>query len=205
VKKQQKSIYDIKPQTRAGGRRRATPRQFTVRPIFQRACPITCSGSCRKPRRHFTGTPIFQENSSYKRIEGDVQTLKTTGDLFQKELHQYTITHAIEDRNVLRFHADYFKPKTEDIKPDKSVSKQAVINAILDKHDAATGERRFNALLATASINDAIDYYNLFESLQMGRRMSNPNFKPLKIAAVFSPPADVSPDVRQLQEGLPQE
>src|SRR5690606_26471233 len=48
-------------------------------------------------------------------------------------------------------------------------------------------------------------YYNLFQSTQMGRKMANPEFKPLKIAAVFSPPADVSPDVRQLQEDLPQE
>ncbi len=153
----------------------------------------------------FTGTPIFQENASYKRIEGDVQTLKTTEDLFQKELHQYTITHAIEDRNVLRFHVDYYKPKSDELKPDKTISKQAVINAILDKHDAATGGRRFNALLATASINDAIDYYNLFESIQTGRQMADPDFKPLKVAAVFSPPADVSPDVRQIQEDLPQE
>ena len=38
----------------------------------------------------FTGTPIFEENASYKRIEGDVQTLKTTEDLFQKQLHAYT-------------------------------------------------------------------------------------------------------------------
>jgi type I restriction enzyme, R subunit len=35
----------------------------------------------------FTGTPIFEENATYKRIEGGVQTLKTTKDLFQKELH----------------------------------------------------------------------------------------------------------------------
>src|SRR6185503_15265489 len=52
----------------------------------------------------FTGTPIFEQNATYKRIEGDVQTLKTTADLFQKQLHAYTITHAIEDDNVLRFH-----------------------------------------------------------------------------------------------------
>ena len=57
----------------------------------------------------FTGTPIFEANASTKRIDGDVQTLKTTEDLFQQSLHEYTITHAIEDRNVLRFHVDYYK------------------------------------------------------------------------------------------------
>src|SRR3546814_6897315 len=44
----------------------------------------------------FTGTPIFEDNASYKRIEGEEQTLKTTEDLFQQSLHEYTITHAIE-------------------------------------------------------------------------------------------------------------
>ena len=48
----------------------------------------------------FTGTPIFEQNASYKRIEGEEQTLKTTEDLFQKSLHEYTITHAIEDGNT---------------------------------------------------------------------------------------------------------
>lgn len=153
----------------------------------------------------FTGTPIFEENATYRRIEGDVQTLKTTEDLFQKELHAYTITHAIEDRNVLRFHVDYFKPEGAEIKPGETLAKIAVVDAILAKHDAATGGRRFNALLATASINDAIEYYGIFDALQNGRKLSNPDFVPLNITAVFSPPADVSPDVRQIQEDLPQE
>ena len=153
----------------------------------------------------FTGTPIFEENASYKRIEGDVQTLKTTQDLFQQELHAYTITHAIEDRNVLRFQVDYYKPEGAEIKPGETLAKRAVVDAILAKHDAATGGRRFNALLATASINDAIEYYALFDALQNGRKLTDPDFVPLNIAAVFSPPADVSPDVRQIQEDLPQE
>jgi type I restriction enzyme, R subunit len=153
----------------------------------------------------FTGTPIFEQNASFKRIEGDVQTLKTTQDLFQKELHAYTITHAIEDRNVLRFHVDYFKPDDAEIKPGETLAKRAVVEAVLAKHDAATGGRRFNALLATASINDAIEYYAIFDALQNGRKLREPGFVPLNITAVFSPPADVSADVRQIQEDLPQE
>src|SRR5688572_11154782 len=111
----------------------------------------------------FTGTPIFEENASHKRITGEVQTLRTTTDLFQQELHKYTITHAIEDRNVLRFHVDYYKPDGKNVpKPGETLAKMAVVEAILAKHDAATGGRKFNALLATASINDAIEYYALF-------------------------------------------
>ncbi len=154
----------------------------------------------------FTGTPIFEQNASYKRIEGDEQTLKTTEDLFQQPLHEYTITHAIEDKNVLRFHVDYFKPDGKNPpKPGETLAKRAVVEAILTRHNTATGGRRFNALLATASINDAIEYYKLFEQAQAEKQQADLHYEPLNIAAVFSPPADVSADVRQLQEDLPTE
>src|SRR3546814_13732653 len=82
---------------------------------------------------------------------------------------------------------------------------RAVVEARLARHDTATGGRRFNALLATASINDAIEYYRLFAAAQAEKRQADPDYVPLNIAAVFSPPADVSADVKQLQEDLPQE
>jgi type I restriction enzyme, R subunit len=154
----------------------------------------------------FTGTPIFEDNATVKQIEDDLATLRTTNDLFQKQLHAYTITHAIEDRNVLRFHVDYYKPKDAPApKTGQTLTKSAVAQAILEKHDAATGGRRFNALLATASINDAIAYYGAFQKLQTERQAADPEFVPLKIAAVFSPPAEGNKDVQQIQEDLPQE
>ncbi|KMY69029.1 DEAD/DEAH box helicase [Desulfocarbo indianensis] len=154
----------------------------------------------------FTGTPIFTENATARQIDGNVQTLRTTQDLFQSELHAYTITHAIEDKNVLRFHVDYFKSDGENPpRPGETLAKLAVIDAILAKHDAATGERRFNALFATASINDAIEYHKLFKQVQAERQAGDPDFVPLKVAAVFSPPAEGNKDVQQLQEDLPQE
>ncbi|HWD41233.1 MAG TPA: DEAD/DEAH box helicase family protein, partial [Fimbriimonas sp.] len=154
----------------------------------------------------FTGTPIFEQNATVRQITGDEQNLRTTNDLFERPLHEYTITHAIEDGNVLRFHIDYFTPSKKNApKPGERLAKTAVVSAILDKHDAATGGRRFNALMATASINDAIEYFGLFEAAQAERRQADPEFVPLNIAVVFSPPADVSPDVRQIQEDLPQE
>jgi len=154
----------------------------------------------------FTGTPIFEENANYQQVVDEVATNLTTKDLFQKELHAYTITHAIDDGNVLRFHVDYYKPEDENILKDApSLGKKAIIDAILDKHDAATGGRKFNALLATASINDAIEYHKLFATIQAGRQKAEPAFQPLNIACVFSPPSDGDPDVRQIQEDLPQE
>jgi type I restriction enzyme, R subunit len=154
----------------------------------------------------FTGTPIFEDNATYQQIEGELASYKTTEDLFFKQLHAYTITHAIEDGNVLRFHVDYFKAEGEDApKPGETLTKKAIVDAILDKHDAATGQRRFNALFATASINDAIEYVELFKTVQQQRQAADPEFIPLKVAAVFSPPAEGNADVKQLQEDLPQE
>ncbi|MEM8873603.1 MAG: type I restriction endonuclease subunit R [Planctomycetota bacterium] len=153
----------------------------------------------------FTGTPIFPKNSTVKRIDGEEKKLRTTADLFGQCLHEYTITNAIEDRNVLRFHVDYFGRSDGARRKSGEANRQAVVDEILDKHDRATGDRRFNALFATGSINEAIAYYDLFNALQAGRRLQDEQFKPLKIACVFSPPGSVSQDVRQLQEDLPQE
>ena len=153
----------------------------------------------------FTGTPIFDENASYQQIEGQQASFKTTQNIFQQQLHAYTITHAIEDRNVLRFHVDYYKPEGKNKpKPGEALTKKAIVEAILVKHDAATNGRKFNAILATASINDAIEYHALFKAMQ-AELAKEPDFKPLNIACVFSPPAEGNKDVQQIQEDLPQE
>ncbi len=165
----------------------------------------------------FTGTPIFEANATQQKIEDATASMRTTEDLFQKELHAYTITHAIEDGNVLRFHVDYFKPEGKNPpQPGEAIAKRAVIEAILAKHDAATAGRRFNALLATASISDAIEYFELFAEIQKGKTETDPDFQPLNIACVFSPPVPEgtkdknakdknAKDIKQLQDDLPQE
>ncbi len=164
----------------------------------------------------FTGTPIFPDNATYKIREGEYETYKTTKNIFDKSLHEYTITHAIEDKNVLRFHIDYFKG-SQNAKPGETVAQQAVVEAIIDKHNAATNERKFNAVLATASINNAIEYYRLFKEVQKKRQKDNTDYIPLNIACVFSPPSQLiaqqgdqqsqknAADIKQLQEDLAQE
>ena len=158
----------------------------------------------------FTGTPIFEDNATYKRVDGTEATFKTTMDIFEKQLHAYTITNAIDDRNVLRFHVDSYIPegtadKKINVKPDDSITQQAVVDAILEKHDTATNSRRFNAILATTSINSAIEYYKLFKNAQNEMLKKDEEFSALNIVCVFSPPADGNQDTRQLQEDLPQE
>lgn len=156
----------------------------------------------------FTGTPIFEENATYKQVDGTVGYYTTTKNIFEKELHAYTITHAIDDRNVLRFHIDYFKPddNKKNAKVSSIVSKKAIIDTIISKHDAVTNGRRYNSVFATGSINEAIEYYGLFKSIQADRINSGDvNFKTLNVACVFSPPAEGNKDVQQIQEDLPQE
>lgn len=155
----------------------------------------------------FTGTPIFEENAVVQQIEGTHASHRTTEDVFEQLLHAYTITHAIEDRNVLRFHVDYYSlvdPDSGKMSGDL-LSKQTIVDAILDKHHAATAGRRFNALFATASINDAIRYFSLFKTTQAERQLTDPDYRPLQIACVFSPPAEGNADIQQIQEDLPQE
>lgn len=164
----------------------------------------------------FTGTPIFPENSNYRQITGQEASYKTTEDIFQKELHSYTITNAIEDKNVLRFNVEYYKPEGESApRAGQEVKQEAVVKAILDRHDRATSHRRFNAVFATASINHAIEFHRLFKEMQAAKAAEDETFKPLNIACVFSPPAQALSkdgnntknveDIKQLQEDLPQE
>ena len=149
----------------------------------------------------FTGTPIFEENSKILKVEGQSATMQTTKDLFQKLLHKYTITHAIEDETVLRFHVDYYEEKNI----NDNRYKRKVVEEILENHNSVTGNRYFNALFATSSINDAIVYYQIFNEVQADCQKEDTDFKPLKIAAIFSPPAEGNKDVKQFQENLDQE
>ena len=156
----------------------------------------------------FTGTPIFEDNAAYKQSEGKTGFYKTTEDIFQKQLHAYTITHAIEDQNVLRFHIDYFGETTMGDNGNserRTSSPESVVAEIIKKHNSATNKRRFNALLATASINKAIEYYRLFKQAQAEQQAEDEDYAPLNIACVFSPPAEGNKDVQQIQEDLPQE
>jgi type I restriction enzyme R subunit len=164
----------------------------------------------------FTGTPIFEENASYKQIDGTLGTYVTTKDIFQNELPTYTITNAIEDRNVLPFHIDYFEAEKA-VEVGTPAHRKAVANAILTKHDAATHHRRFNAVFATGSINEAIAYYDLFKQQQKEKAEKEEGFEPLNIVCVFSPPATAVAkdndkthstnvaDIKQMQEDLQQE
>jgi len=156
----------------------------------------------------FTGTPIFPENASQfnKKVKGQEATVQITKDVFENEFPKYTITNAINDNNVLRFNVDYYTADgKENLKAGETLSKEGIVKKILEKHNIATAGRKFNALLATASINDAIKYYELFQEYQSLKQKEDDNYRPLNITCVFTPPPENNKDIKQLQEDLEQE
>ncbi len=123
----------------------------------------------------FTGTPIFADNNV-----GGV----TTKDVFDKRLHQYIITHAIDDNNVLGFAVEYvgkYKqrfPETrytdnfdevlvegidtkEVLESDDRLSK--ITDYILADWKRKTKNGKFNAIFATTGIEVLKKYYTLFK------------------------------------------
>jgi len=155
----------------------------------------------------FTGTPIFPDNSGSSGVPG----LRTTEQAFGERLHTYTIVDAINDRNVLPFRIDYINTiKRVEGVVDKQVSAidtenallsqerlAQVVNYILDHFDQKTkrasayrlGDERvsgFNSILATASIEAAKRYHYLFDNIQRERQVSDPAYRPLKVAMIYS-------------------
>ena len=152
----------------------------------------------------FTGTPIFTENATRTKIEGREASALTTEDIFQKPLHTYAITHAIEDKSVLPFDVSFYRLQRDGSFDTGNVPKEIIVEKILEVHDKVSDNRRFNALFATASINDAIEYCKIFDRIQLEREKDS-TYKPLRIACLFSPPAEGNRDIMQIQEELDQE
>ena len=91
-------------------------------------------------------------------------------------------------------------------KPGEPLAKQAVVEAILDKHDAATGERRSSMPCSPPPPSTTpSNTTSCSRRFRPSKQAADPDFEPLNIACVFSPPAEGDPDVQQIQEDLPQE
>jgi len=138
----------------------------------------------------FTGTPIFKENAS-----SNDKGRRTTKMLFEKRLHEYVITDAIRDENVLKFSVEYMKTfkqkdgETADINVE-AIDEAEVMNAsdrlekitqyIAAHHDRKTHGRKFNAIFCVSGIPSVIQYYEKFANLKAAGGHD------LKIATIFS-------------------
>ncbi|QKJ24524.1 type I restriction endonuclease subunit R [Poseidonibacter lekithochrous] len=134
----------------------------------------------------FTGTPIFEDNSSKNHLGR-----RTTKDLFGERLHTYVIKDAINDENVLKFSVEYVadlknKIDIESNKIDEKALMEAprrlekISDYILGVHLKKTHQRRFTAILCTSSVDCAIAYYDLFKKKKEEQKHN------LNIATIFS-------------------
>ena len=122
----------------------------------------------------FTGTPIFKENSVRNQLGR-----KTTRDLFGDRLHNYLITNAIKDGNVLKFSIEYwgkFKLKdgtilnemveginTKEVFEDEGyITKN--IDWIIENHNRKTHNKAFSAMMCVGSVDALIKYYEIFKA-----------------------------------------
>jgi len=155
----------------------------------------------------FTGTPIFAENAS----KNDLGK-RTTKDLFGNCLHKYVITDAIRDQNVLRFGIEYvgkYKNRSnafidievEDIDKQEVLDSEKRINKIVDYiiayHDQKTFNKDYSALLAVSSIDNVIQYYDLFQQKKAAGEHD------LRIATIFT--YGTNEDSAEAQDFLPSE
>ena len=148
----------------------------------------------------FTGTPIFPQNALGS---------ETTASVFGRELHSYVITDAIRDEKVLKFKVDYndvrpqfkaLETETDENKLSASENQQAflhplriqeitqyILNNFRQKtHRTFPGARGFNAMLAVSSVDAAKTYYATFKELQKEAANKTANYKPLRVATIFS-------------------
>lgn len=137
----------------------------------------------------FTGTPIFDKNAG-----SNEYGKRTTAMLFGKKLHQYVITDAIRDENVLKFSVEYISTfrKKEDIVDIEveAIDEQEVMNAperlnnivdyIIHNHDRKTHNRKFSAIFAVSSVDNLIEYYKLFH------QKKESGMHDLRVATIFS-------------------
>ncbi|MDE5651823.1 MAG: HsdR family type I site-specific deoxyribonuclease, partial [Ureaplasma sp.] len=143
----------------------------------------------------FTGTPIFNENST--KVSGSSLVNKdfnkkhnvinrTTESLFGEQLHKYNILDAIKDGSVLKFNLHEHESLINNCKnTDNSIRIEFIVNDIIKRFNHLTLRHKnsqihkFNSILAVSSIDDAIKYYNFFKKY-------NVDESSLKIASIFS-------------------
>lgn len=106
----------------------------------------------------FTGTPIFHTPEDEKKRRSNMPIVETTEHVFGAMLHQYIITDAIRDENVLPFNVQTYDTMNANVQDNKEVSAidreraimaperiSAIVTHILDNYAAHTSRAsKFN-------------------------------------------------------------
>lgn len=158
----------------------------------------------------FTGTPIFKENALSK-----AGVKKLTKDLFGDRLHEYVITDAISDGNVLPFSIEYtgrYKYKDNsrnllDIEVEAIDTKELleseeriekISNYIIDIHHQKSKSKGFTGMFCISNTKTLIRYFDTFRRLQAEGKHD------LRIATIFSYTANEDPK-EDLSGEIPEE
>lgn len=143
----------------------------------------------------FTGTPIFEKNAGTNEFGK-----RTTKMLFDKKLHQYVITDAIRDENVLKFSVEYirtFKKKDEifDINVE-AIDKAEVMNApqrlnnivdyIINNHSRKTHNREFTSIFAVSQVEHETGFTPVVEYYKLFQQKKEQGLHNLNVATIFS-------------------
>lgn len=138
----------------------------------------------------FTGTPIFKDNAS-----SNEHGKRTTADLFGERLHEYVITNAIADDNVLPFSIEYWgKLKRKDgslideqvaaINKKEFFENEERISNIVDwviaHHGRKTHNKQFSAMMCVSSVDALKTYYDIFKAKKEAGEHD------LRIATIFT-------------------
>lgn len=156
----------------------------------------------------FTGTPIFEKNAISKSRQN-----QTTASLFGEKLHEYVITDAIKDENVLRFSVEYVGKYREkegskneiDIEVEaidvqelmeSKVRIEKISDYIIANHNYKTQNRKFTAMFCVSGVDVLTKYYDYFLKLKQEEKHD------LKIATIFSYGAndDMITDIEDFDE-----
>lgn len=158
----------------------------------------------------FTGTPIFKENALSK-----AGVKKLTKDLFGDRLHEYVITDAISDGNVLPFSIEYtgrYKYKDNsrnllDIEVEAIDTKELleseeriekISNYIIGIHHQKSKSKGFTGMFCISNTKTLIRYFDTFRRLQAEGKHD------LRIATIFSYTANEDPK-EDLSGEIPEE
>ena len=139
----------------------------------------------------FTGTPIFEENAHRQADRGRRQATQdhegplpeATARIHDHPRHRGPQRPAVP-RRLLQ--AGGQTPP----KPGETLAKRAVVEAILAKHDAATGGRRVQRPARHRVDQRRHRVLRPLQDDQTETQAADPDFVPLNIACVFSPPAE---------------
>lgn len=140
----------------------------------------------------FTGTPIFADNAVANKFGK-----RTTKELFGDRLHEYVITNAIKDENVLKFSIEYvgrYKQKdSSDVELDIPVEDidtrellespqrlEKIVDYVIQNHPRKTHRKAFTALFCVSSVDVLIKYYEIFKVRKLAGEHD------LRIATIFS-------------------